>query len=140
MKNKIFIIISLLFLSIISSGCNNDMKAYYHDESNYVIATGTISHISNNEEIGAIYFEFMDLTPVFDDTCFKIVGDNYRYVIDEGIMASVQIGQEVEFCTSPKYFGDGYVMPIVSFSVGEDVLLEYEVGMSNFLSWLDKER
>lgn len=41
--------------------------------------------------------------------------------------------------TAPRYFGDGYVMPIVAISVDGEQLLDYEEGYANFMEWLEKE-
>lgn len=49
----------------------------------------------------------------------------------------IKIGDTIQFVTAPKYFGDGYVMPIVAISVDGEVLLEFEEGYANFLKWLE---
>ena len=70
----------------------------------------------------------------FDDDCFKITGENY-YLVD-GFKELIEIGKTATFVTAPKYFGDGYVMPIVSLTIDDCCLLEYESGLSNFLDEL----
>ena len=40
---------------------------------------------------------------------------------------------KVTFVTAQGYYGDGYVMPIVELSVGEDKLLDFESGHCNLL-------
>ncbi|HIV47949.1 MAG TPA: hypothetical protein H9749_09110, partial [Candidatus Acutalibacter stercorigallinarum] len=70
---------------------------------------------------------------------FKIVGDNVQIVLENGISEKIKLGDTVEFVTAPRYFGDGYVMPIVAISVDGEQLLDYEEGYANFMEWLEKE-
>ena len=123
----------------VSSGCQvAQMRGYYEKKSNYIEAKGTVSYISYDENGESIYIDFSSTTPVFDDTCFKIVGDNCNIAKENGIESILKIGSEVSFITAPQYFGDGYVMPIVSISVKGNTLLEFDEGFANFLNWLSK--
>lgn len=134
-----FLILILLSISILFSSCNSKERDYYAEESNYICVTGVINHIKYNEDETALYLGFSDLTAQFDDNCFKIVGENLTIVRQNGIDAALAKGLEVEFISAPRYFGDGYVMPIVGLSIGETVYLEYEVGYTNFLKWLETQ-
>lgn len=130
--------ISLLCLLVFSTSCTaRKMKDYYSQKSNYVNATGIVTHISYNEDRSALYFGFSDLNPQFDDNSFKIVGDNLLIVQQNGIDRIIEVGDQVDFITADRYFGDGYVMPIVEISVNEEKLLDFEDGFANFLKWLD---
>lgn len=113
-------------------------KEYYKDKSNYIKATGTIDFINVVEDDAEMYLGFCDLNPKFDDTCFKIVGKNFEIVKNNGIVSKIEIGDEVEFITAPKYFGDGYIMPIVAISINGESLLDFEDGYENFQDWLEK--
>ena len=129
--------ISLLCLIIFSTSCTTTkMRDYYSQKNNYINATGIVSHISYNEDKTALYLGFSDLTPQFDDNSFKIVGDNLPIVQEKGIDEKIKIGDQVDFITAPRYFGDGYVMPIVEISVNEEELLDFEEGFTNLLKWL----
>ena len=75
---------------------------------------------------------------MFDDNSFKIVGENLLIVRQNGIDEKLEIGDQVTFVTAPRYFGDGYVMPIVEITVNEEELLSFEDGFANFLKWLDE--
>ena len=55
---------------------------------------------------------------------------------DNGIDQKLQMGKQIEFISTPKYFGDGYVMPIVEIVVDGEVLLSFEQGQQNWLEWL----
>ena len=112
------------------------MRDYYSQKNNYINAIGIVSHISYNEDKTALYLGFSDLTPQFDDNSFKIVGDNLPIVQEKGIDEKIKIGDQVDFITAPRYFGDGYVMPIVEISVNEEELLGFEEGFTNLLKWL----
>lgn len=129
--------ISLLCFIIFSTSCTTTkMQDYYSQKNNYINATGIVSHISYNEDKTALYLGFSDLTPQFDDNSFKIVGDNLPIVQEKGIDEKIKIGDQVDFITAPRYFGDGYVMPIVEISVNEEELLGFEEGFTNLLKWL----
>lgn len=134
-KIALLILLSCLLLS--TSCTANKMQDYYSQETNYISATGIVTHISYNEEKTALYFGFSDLSPQFDDNSFKIVGDNLPIVQEKGIDKKIKIGDEVSFITAPRYFGDGYVIPIVEISVNEEKLLDFEEGFANLLKWLD---
>lgn len=129
--------ISLLCFIIFSTSCKTTkMQDYYSQKNNYINATGIVSHISYNEDKTALYLGFSDLTPQFDDNSFKIVGDNLPIIQEKGIDEKIKIGDQVDFITAPRYFGDGYVMPIVEISVNEEELLGFEEGFTNLLKWL----
>lgn len=130
--------ISLLCLLVFSTSCTaRKMKDYYSQKSNYVNATGIVTHISYNENRSALYLGFSNLNPQFDDNSFKIVGDNLPIVQQNDIDKKIKIGDQVDFITAARYFGDGYVMPIVEISVNEEELLSFEDGFANLLKWLD---
>lgn len=124
-------------MAITLVSCNN-YKSYYSDKSNYVTASGVIDHLKYNDDHSALYIGFSDLDYNFDDTCFKIVGGNLSIVQENGIDDKIKIGDKITFVTAPEYFGDGYVMPIVSITVGDEELLGFEQGYDNLLEWLNK--
>ncbi len=57
-----------------------------------------------------------------------------------GIDEKLKIGNSIEFVTAPKYFGDGYVMPIVAISVDGEALLSFDEGFENFQDWLKQRQ
>lgn len=133
--------IFLLSLIGLSTSCSTiRMRKYYSDKDNYITATGIVTHISYNDDKTALYLGFSDLNPQFDDNSFKIVGKNLPIVERNGIDEKIKIGDQVDFITAPRYFGDGYVMPIVGISLNEEELLDFEEGFANLLDWLDDER
>ncbi len=135
---KVVLVVYLLCLLVFLTSCTaGKMKDYYSQKSNYVNVTGILTHISYNEDRSALYLEFSDLNPQFDDNSFKIVGDNLPIVQQNGIDEKIEIGDQVDFISAARYFGDGYVMPIVEISISEEELLSFEEGASNLLKWLD---
>ena len=136
LPKSIMIIISIC---VLLCSCNSVGRIeYYTQKENYISVTGTISNIKYNEEATALYIDFSELSPVLDDTCFKIVGENLDIVKANRIDDKLKIGEQIIFITAPKYFGDGYVMPIVSISINGEILLGYEEGYENLIAWLSE--
>ena len=135
MKKRIFLL--ALFIDVVFSACTlNQEIDYYSDTNNYITATGTVTHIKYNENQDELYLGFDSLSPGFSDNAFKIVGKNLLIAQDNGIDQKLQMGKQIEFISTPKYFGDGYVMPIVEIVVDGEVLLSFEQGQQNWLEWL----
>lgn len=131
------IITALCFMLAFLCSCQTVGKFdYYSQKENYISATGTILSIRDNEDSKALYIELSNLTPRLEDTCFKIVGESRKIVQAKNIDSKLKAGEQITFITAPKYFGDGYVMPIVALSVNGEILLEFEEGYENLLSWL----
>ena len=137
---KKFLVIALVYSVLIClCACNtSDKIQYYSQKENYICVTGTISSIKYNEDNTAVYIDFSELTPILDDTCFKIVGENLAIVQTNKINDKLKANEKVTFITAPKYFGDGYVMPIVALSINGEDLLTFEEGYQNWLDWLSK--
>lgn len=136
-KRVLFVTSLLCFFVFLTSCTERKMRDYYSQKSNYVNATGIVTHISYNEDKSILYLGFSDLSPQFDDSSFKIVGDNLSIAQHNGIDEKINIGDQVAFITAPRYFGDGYVMPIVQISINNEELLNFEEGFSNLLIWLE---
>lgn len=127
--------VALIFVSF--TACNRkEMISYYSDESYYITVTGIVSYISYNTYSNSLYLCFTDLSFGFDDNCFKVVGENIPIVQEKIENFDTLCGKEVTFVTAPKYFGDGYVMPLVSLTVDDETILNYQDGFTNFLEWL----
>ena len=139
-SKKVFMVLLLLYILVLSACDSTKIKEYYKEKDNFVTATGTIIHIAYSKDNTELYLGFSDLTPTFDDINFKIVGDNLSIVQKNNIDEKIKIGDKIEFITAPRYFGDGYVMPIVAVSVNGEELLEFEEGYANFLKWLEAQK
>ena len=140
MRKKPIVLIFILCTVLFCSGCSYWVREvkYYSQRDNYVNAVGTVTHIAYSEDNMELCLGFSELTPTFDDTDFEIVGENLRIAQDNGIDTKIKIGDQVEFITAPRYFYDGYIMPIVAISVNGECLLEFEEGFGNFFKWIMK--
>ena len=76
------------------------------------------------------------MSHVLDDKFFKIVGRSLEIVKANKIDDKLKIGKTITIITAPKYFGDGYVMPIVAISINGEDLLDFEEGYNSLLDWL----
>ena len=133
----LFLMICLLVLVVSSCTDTNKEKInYYSNDQNYIEITGTINHIVFDDEQKVLYLGFSNLSQKTDDDCFKVVGDSYSIVIN--YKEYIQIGKTATFVTAPKYYGDGYIMPIASLSIDDHDVLKYEDGFTNLLDWLKK--
>lgn len=133
------IITTTCILLVLLCSCNSsEIIEYYSQKENYISVTGTVSDIKYNEDTTALYIDLSGLSPVLDDTCFKIVGENLKIVKANKIDDKLKTGEQITFITAPKYFGDGYVMPIVAISISGENLLDFEEGYKNLLDWLSK--
>lgn len=138
-SRKLIVIIAACILLVSLCSCSSAKQSkYYSQRENYISVTGTVSHIKYNEDSTALYVAFSEMSPVLDDKNFKIVGENLEIVKANKIDDKLKIGEEITFITAPRYFGDGYVMPIVAISINGEVLLDFEVGYENLLDWLSK--
>jgi hypothetical protein len=134
---KIFALFLILIILTLVSCDAKQMREYYSDKDNYVVATGTVKHIKYHN--GALYLGFSNLEPHMSDNSFKIVGENLVTVQNNGIDNKLKMGDHIEFVTAPEYFGDGYVMPIVEITVNGEKLLDFEEGFVNLNKWLEEE-
>lgn len=130
--NKILIII-LLECFILLSSCSNEMYIYYSNYENYVEVTGKISYLNYNDDNDELYIAFDDLSGSFSDNCFKISGKNFAIIKNNNIENAIECGKIVEFVSAPKYYGDGYVMPIVSITIDDVCFLDIDEGIYNLL-------
>ena len=135
---KVLAIITIIcFLVVSSCACGSAEKLkYYAEKDNYISVTGIVESVINSSDRSGLYIDFSDLNPSLDDTCFKIVGENLNIVRKNGIEEKLKEGDEVVFITAPRYFGDGYVMPIVAISINGESLLDFNDGYSNLMNWL----
>ena len=137
LKKTLVLIASFVMIAYLSSCDYAEKKEYYRQKENYVEATGTLVHFTYNYERTRIFLGFSDTQPAFDDYTFKIVGKSVQYVTDAGIEDKLEIGARVTFIVAPKYFGDGYAMPIVAISVGDKLLLDFDTGYTHLMEWFD---
>ena len=136
-KSIVLIITACIVLAFLCS-CNSSKIKYYSQKENYKRVTGVVTSVKYNEDATIMYIDLCELSPALDDTCFKIVGENLKMLKANKIDDKLKMGEQITFITAPKYFGDGYVMPIVAISISGENLLDFEEGYNNLLDWLSK--
>lgn len=132
---KLFCTLLIVAISIISlSSCGLVKIDYYSNKENYIVVTGEVSRIFFDENQSTVYLNFSEL-----NVSFQIVGKNALIVMERGILDRIKVGDSIEFITAPRYFGNGYSVPIVSITVGDEELLSFEEGYENYLEWLKQD-
>ena len=142
MKNKVwriwFVLSCLIVLSGLLTSCLSiRYRIYYPVKDNYIEVSGVVIHMMYSDDHTVLYIAFSDMDRKLDDRTFEIVGENLRIVEKNGIDDKIKIGDRVTFVTAPKYFGDGYVMPIVAISANGESLLDFDEGFKNFMDYLN---
>lgn len=142
MKNKVWRILFVLSCLIVLSGLLTSClsiryRIYYPVKDNYIDVSGVVIYMKYSDDHTVLYIAFSDMDRKLDDRTFKIVGENLRIVEKNGIDDKIKIGDRVTFVTAPKYFGDGYVMPIVAISANGESLLDFDEGFKNFMDYLN---
>lgn len=142
MKNKVWRILFVLSCLIVLSGLLTSClsiryRIYYPVKDNYIEVSGVVIYMEYSDDHTVLYISFSDMDRKLDDRSFKIVGENLRIVEKNGIDDKIKIGDRVTFVTAPKYFGDGYVMPIVAISANGESLLDFDEGFKNFMDYLN---
>lgn len=125
-----------LMLAILVSlpGCYAALeKAYYSDRNNFITEEAIVDNIIYNEEYNYIVLWLSEIDPAYQSPNFKIRSENVTEVIANGIFEKINIGDEITFTSAPRYFGDGYFMPIVGLSIGEVEILNTETGYQNLM-------
>ena len=142
MKNKVcrilFVLASLIILSELLTSCISiRYRIYYPVKDNYIEVSGVVSYMKYSDDHTELYIAFSDMDRKLDDRSFEIVGENLRTVEKNGIEDKIKIGDRVTFVTAPKYFGDGYVMPIVAISANGESLLDFDEGFKNLMDYMN---
>lgn len=136
-KKLLSIVLILLLLIIILLVWDKErMWAYYKNENSFLSSSGVVAYLYHDKDMEQIYISFSDIDPSFHDHSFKIVGMNYKIVIQNGLLDSLSVGDHVEFVGSPRVFGDGYVLPLIGISKNDNLFLDPVQGYHNFLDWL----
>ncbi|MBO5401609.1 MAG: hypothetical protein J6A85_00380 [Clostridia bacterium] len=133
---KIFALVFIITILMLVSCDSKEMRNYYSDKDNYVVATGEVTHIKYNDDRTALYIGLSRVEgPAYNDT-YKFVGKNLTIVRENGIDGKLKIGDRIEFVTAPDTFGNGYVLPIVEITVNGEKLLSFDEGFINLNDWL----
>lgn len=135
-------VILLVCLMLVAASCSkNDKIDYYSNKSNYTTETATVSGIEYDEEQEILYITISinDIPSSYSAPTFCIVGENYNTVINNGIKQVLKEDIVITYKSAPKYYGNGYWMPIIEISIEDNCYLEYDDGYTNLLNWLEKQ-
>jgi hypothetical protein len=114
------------------AGCwNAREKEYYSDERNFITGDAIIENIILDEDSGSIYLWLSEYDDAYQDSTFKIEGQSAAYLFESGTLEKIEIGTTITFASAPRYFGDGYRMPIVAITYRGETLLSFEMGHRN---------
>lgn len=87
-------IVLLLVCSTLLCSCSVSKRVlvrYCSEKSNYVTASGVVSHIKDAPERDHLVFGFSELSPSMDDVSFNFVGANREIVLQRGILQKIQL-------------------------------------------------
>lgn len=133
-----FALCSCGFANLISLPEKTRMKNYYSDKTNYIEAEGTITDLeyAEGDELLILWFD-ENISPenTFTGRKFLIQGENLLKIKAAGFDERVEVGSFVEFVTVPAALY-GYARPIVSLTVDDEILLEFEEGYLGLLNTL----
>lgn len=136
-QNKIFFVAFLAFCVFYLSACSKiKQREYYKDENNYLTSNAVVKEIIYKNEDNGIYLWLDHLDSAYQDSTFVLRGENVNIAIENGITNKVSTGTEITFTSAPRYFWDGYLMPIVYLKVNDEVLLHFKEGYGNLLDML----
>ena len=133
------IICLLLCTVLLFVGCAPVDKLYYADQSNYIGVTGTVRYVQYDEEGAALYISLEECPEGFSDTTFKLTGDGLTIAQERGIDELLQLGGEITFTAAPRYFGDGYVIPVAAIEVEGVTLLGFDEGYAALMDWIKEQ-
>ena len=137
MKHRIFALSFLfcmtLFVSV--SGCYASReKAYYSNRDNFITEEAIVENIIYIQESNKIVLWLADIDPSYQAKEFMISGNNASEAIENEIMSKVNIGDTIIFTSAPRYFGNGYFMPIIGITIENTEILNMETGYQNLMN------
>ena len=127
-------IIVVILLNMLFPTYYQRERKYYADRDNFITVTATVADITYYEESNQVCIQVTDKSISFTDTGFIIRGESLDRIVQNGFAEKIQIGNEITFVCAPRYFGDGYKIPIVALSAGDEQVLGFEEGYANLLS------
>ena len=140
MKGRHILLVVLLLVAVclVSCGIFESIRtqeySYYLDTNNYIESEGTVNNIIYNKDLNTIFLWLSDIDEEYQDTTFAIKGDSVNVAIENGILDEVEEYSKITFISAPKYFGDGYIMPIVSLYIDDVCLLDFDTGYNNLIN------
>lgn len=126
----------ILILSLVINGIQvGRERKYYRDVENYINSSAIVEYIGyNREESDEVYFWLDEPTGIYQGKTFYLCGESSRLVLERGLFDKIRVGDTVTFSSAPRYFANGWQMPIVRLATerGEE-LLSFEEGYQNLM-------
>ena len=132
---KKFVIMITLLLVILMSGCYSSnqklaqkMIEMYSEDQNYVTLSGEIIEVDE----GNVIIKCEDLNEYIsyeDELC--------DYYIYSDQIIELSAGDRIDYATVPFHFYNGHKLPIVELKINGNVLLTFEEGRENLISWVN---
>lgn len=115
------------------------MLKYYSNDENYVELTGIV--VSANASEYKDYVLLIQITTPEHE--FALIPNTqeqeFRLYSNQSIMQQITEGDTIKFVSAPMYFYNGHVLPIISIEKQGEVLLSFEEGKENYISWIKEE-
>lgn len=127
-------ITAALQTAFLLTGCYQTReKEYYSNKENYITEEAVVDNIIFDKKNKSIYFWLSGINESYQDSTFKIEGESVDIIIENDNFNNVIPGSTITYSSAPRYFGDGYCMPIVGICYDDVVLLPFEVGYENLM-------
>lgn len=133
------LLVSSVFIFILTGGCEmglnrlkNKMLNAYCNDDNYISFFGEVVEISK-EDTSVIIIKCVDLKKYVDSEDSK-----YKCIIYSNDSLSMDIGDNIYFTTIPIIFNDGQLIPIVSITINNEIILDITEGKENLINWVNQ--
>ena len=135
MRKIIVLLVTAIAAVTLLCGCeSNRMYQYYSDVDNYIDTTADVVGMYYYKEADKLVF-VLDLDGIdYADSHLVLRGENAKTAVDQGALETISIGSQITFTAAPRYFGEGYEVPIVALSCNSKELLPFENGYNNLIS------
>lgn len=132
---RVICMLGLLSVILSAMGCyQGKEKAYYSDKNNYISGEAIVDKIIYDEENHRLFLWLSEIDESYQDSTFKIEGNNVDLLMQSALFREISVGSRITFVSAPRYFGDGYCMPIVALSYNDVILLSFDEGYENLMS------
>ena len=136
MKRIVLSLILLVNMLFVGS-CNfnaplrNKMFDYYSNNDNYVELQGIVISPENS-------FGRMEIDILTESHGFPVNAQTGYGEFESGAIYELTSGDKITFISSPMYFYNGHVLPIMALKKDDVVLLEFEDGKKMYLEWIEE--
>lgn len=114
-------------------------KNYYKEKRNFVTVEAVFKGTEDNSRVNylIIWTEKGQTTEIFSEWRFKFTEASSLRLKNASFLEEVVPGDTITFIAAPKYFGDGYLVPIVGISANGKTYLDFETGWRDLMEEYD---